>query len=174
VRASHPEDKTKLTVSGITSYINNLHPQKHRGLYSIIEKVISQTILLWNMTVREGTPRLVHLYLASLDSFLNSTDLHNASRWTLTMTLAPMKGDARYLSYERIEFQLEFDPDPENMPEDERPQQEEDEDDDGYHDRMWQWEKDGRRAVQPEPGEFKPPIAAEHLKHRYLSLELTS
>jgi hypothetical protein len=34
--------------------------------------------------VREGTPRLVHLYLASLDSFLNSTDLHNASRWTLT------------------------------------------------------------------------------------------
>jgi hypothetical protein len=26
----------------------------------------------------------VHLYLASLDSFLNSTDLHNASRWTLT------------------------------------------------------------------------------------------
>jgi hypothetical protein len=35
--------------------------------------------------VREGTPRLVHLYLASLDSFLNSTDLHNASRWTLTV-----------------------------------------------------------------------------------------
>jgi hypothetical protein len=35
-------------------------------------------------SVREGTPRLVHLYLASLDSFLNSTDLHNASRWTLT------------------------------------------------------------------------------------------
>jgi hypothetical protein len=34
--------------------------------------------------VREGTPHLVHLYLASLDSFLNSTDLHNVSRWTLT------------------------------------------------------------------------------------------
>lgn len=130
MRASHPEDKTKLTVSRITSYINNLHPQKHRELYSIIEKVISQTILLWNMT------------------------------------LAPMKGDARYSSYERIKFQLEFDPDPDNMPEDERPQQEEDEDDDDYYDRMWQWEKDVRRAVQPEPGEFKPPIAAEHLKHR--------
>jgi hypothetical protein len=37
--------------------------------------------------VREGTPLLVHLYLASLDSFLNSTDLHNASRWTLTKPL---------------------------------------------------------------------------------------
>jgi hypothetical protein len=32
------------------------------------------------LPVREGTPRLVQLYLASLDSFLNSTDLHNASR----------------------------------------------------------------------------------------------
>ncbi|OJD19357.1 hypothetical protein AJ78_00719 [Emergomyces pasteurianus Ep9510] len=35
----------------ITSYINNLHPQKHRDLYKTIEKVISCAIPLWNRTL---------------------------------------------------------------------------------------------------------------------------
>lgn len=35
----------------ITSYINNLHPQKNKELYTIIESVITQTIPLWNMTL---------------------------------------------------------------------------------------------------------------------------
>ena len=35
----------------ITSYINNLHPQKHRGLYAVIEEIISRAIPLWNMTL---------------------------------------------------------------------------------------------------------------------------
>ena len=35
----------------ITSYINNLHPQRHRDLYSIIEKIITCAIPLWNTTL---------------------------------------------------------------------------------------------------------------------------
>ncbi|KAJ6013642.1 hypothetical protein N7540_008233, partial [Penicillium herquei] len=37
----------------IVSYINNLHPIEHRGLYRIIEKVISRAIPLWNKTFSE-------------------------------------------------------------------------------------------------------------------------
>ncbi|OIW27037.1 hypothetical protein CONLIGDRAFT_635262 [Coniochaeta ligniaria NRRL 30616] len=32
----------------ITSYINNLHPTKHHGLYRTIEKIISLSVPLWN------------------------------------------------------------------------------------------------------------------------------
>ncbi|TFK72606.1 hypothetical protein BDN72DRAFT_815682 [Pluteus cervinus] len=35
----------------ITSYINNLHPQKHTELYKIVEDVITRTIPLWNTTL---------------------------------------------------------------------------------------------------------------------------
>ncbi|KAF9469543.1 hypothetical protein BDZ94DRAFT_7880 [Collybia nuda] len=35
----------------ITSYINNLHPQKHADLYKTIEKIIERTIPVWNMTL---------------------------------------------------------------------------------------------------------------------------
>jgi len=38
-------------ITRITSYINNLHPQKNKELYTIIESVITQTIPLWNMTL---------------------------------------------------------------------------------------------------------------------------
>lgn len=35
----------------ITSYINNLHPHKHADLYGVIEKIIADTIPLWNMSL---------------------------------------------------------------------------------------------------------------------------
>ena len=35
----------------ITSYINNLHPQRHADLYQIIEQVIGCAIPLWNITL---------------------------------------------------------------------------------------------------------------------------
>lgn len=35
----------------IASYINNLHPKKHRDLYKIIEEVLTQTIPLWNISL---------------------------------------------------------------------------------------------------------------------------
>ncbi|KAL3479078.1 hypothetical protein BJX99DRAFT_255854 [Aspergillus californicus] len=35
----------------IVSYINNLHPQKHRPLYQVIEKIVSQIVPLWSVTL---------------------------------------------------------------------------------------------------------------------------
>jgi hypothetical protein len=35
----------------IKSYINNLHPQKGKRLYELIEKLIDASIPLWNMTL---------------------------------------------------------------------------------------------------------------------------
>ena len=41
----------------IISYINNLHPNKHRKLYSIIERIISKSLPLWEKTLyRLGDP----------------------------------------------------------------------------------------------------------------------
>jgi Protein of unknown function (DUF4246) len=39
------------SVSRITSYINNLHPLKYKGLYQLIERVIDAAIPLWNLTL---------------------------------------------------------------------------------------------------------------------------
>ena len=78
-----------------SSYINNLHPQKHQSLYAIIEQVIDRAIPLWNMT------------------------------------LTPLKGTFRKPA--RIPYEgAQYDPDPENIPEEEGPQQEEDEDEDDF------------------------------------------
>lgn len=38
----------------IVSYINNLHPQKHKDLYQVIEKVITKTIPLWDQSLHEA------------------------------------------------------------------------------------------------------------------------
>lgn len=35
----------------IASYINNLHPAKHRDLYRVIEQVLTRTVALWNKTL---------------------------------------------------------------------------------------------------------------------------
>ncbi|TPX25237.1 hypothetical protein DIZ76_010687 [Coccidioides immitis] len=35
----------------IRSYINNLHPDDHHDLYSVLEEIITRTIPLWNMTL---------------------------------------------------------------------------------------------------------------------------
>lgn len=43
----------------ITSYINNLHPTKHQGLYQTIEKIIGLSVPMWNDVImqEEGTAR---------------------------------------------------------------------------------------------------------------------
>ena len=46
-----PDSHTYLFPSRITSYINNLHPHKHRDVYTIIEKIIAHTIPLWNASL---------------------------------------------------------------------------------------------------------------------------
>ncbi|RMJ21872.1 hypothetical protein PHISP_07263 [Aspergillus sp. HF37] len=44
----------------IASYINNLHPAKHRDLYRVIEQVLTRTIPLWNksLTRERGSTRI--------------------------------------------------------------------------------------------------------------------
>ncbi|RHZ57435.1 hypothetical protein CDV55_101212 [Aspergillus turcosus] len=39
----------------ITSYINNLHPQHHRDLYGLLERLIDQAIPTWNDVLFKGT-----------------------------------------------------------------------------------------------------------------------
>ncbi|KAF8864890.1 hypothetical protein BDZ45DRAFT_613502 [Acephala macrosclerotiorum] len=103
----------------ITSYINNLHPHRHRELYQIIESVIAKAIPLWNKTL---------------------TPLRECN------------------TYQRISYtETVFDPDPDNMSEDEKPQQEHGETEDQYWERVNDWEEAIRKAVQPEPGVFRTP-----------------
>ncbi|KAE8133533.1 hypothetical protein BDV38DRAFT_296043 [Aspergillus pseudotamarii] len=40
----------------ITSYVNNLHPSRHRSFYETLEEVVSQVIEPWNETLIKGTP----------------------------------------------------------------------------------------------------------------------
>lgn len=40
----------------ITSYINNLHPKRHRRLYDIIQQIIARIIPLWNKTLTPLKP----------------------------------------------------------------------------------------------------------------------
>ena len=35
----------------ITSYINNLHPQLHKGLYSVIEQIIDRVVPMWERSL---------------------------------------------------------------------------------------------------------------------------
>ncbi|KAF3393762.1 hypothetical protein F1880_004694 [Penicillium rolfsii] len=37
----------------IVSYINNAHPVEHRGLYEVVEKIITQAVPLWNRTLAD-------------------------------------------------------------------------------------------------------------------------
>jgi hypothetical protein len=46
----------KLTEDGecqILSYINNAHPVKHRALYEVVEKILAQTVPLWEQSLSE-------------------------------------------------------------------------------------------------------------------------
>lgn len=41
----------------IISYINNLHPQEHPGLYDAVEDVLAASIPLWEMTLAPGAQK---------------------------------------------------------------------------------------------------------------------
>ena len=49
--ASKKTSKSFSVSPRITSYINNLHPLKHKNLYHLIERIIDAAIPLWNMTL---------------------------------------------------------------------------------------------------------------------------
>ena len=50
--ADLPLNRCLCVISRITSYINNLHPRKHRELYDLIEQVIDASIPLWSMSLQ--------------------------------------------------------------------------------------------------------------------------
>jgi hypothetical protein len=54
--------EVKFTGSGndveFNSYINNLHPVQHKGLYSVISKVMSKAIPMWNEVLVRGEGRV--------------------------------------------------------------------------------------------------------------------
>ncbi|KAH7336297.1 hypothetical protein BKA65DRAFT_458937 [Rhexocercosporidium sp. MPI-PUGE-AT-0058] len=104
----------------ITSYINNLHPEKNKELYAIVESVIIKTIPLWNMTLTV----LRH---------------HDSTSW-------------------RIKYELEYDIDPEEMADEDKPQQEEGEGEYAFWDRYEAWATDTRKVKlpEPEPEQFEP------------------
>lgn len=89
------------------------------------------------------------------------------------MTLTPLNdADARI---RRIDYPYpKYDPDPDTMPDDQKPQRGPDEDEDDYEERIWEWAEDFRRehVVQPEPGIFKfPEKVANEAKAEDIDLE---
>ncbi|KAM5469176.1 hypothetical protein MauCBS54593_004528 [Microsporum audouinii] len=59
--------------------------------------------------------------------------------------------------YKRIEYtSCVYDPDPNNIPEKDRPQQLPDEDEGSYDERICNWEREVRKVALPEPGDFTP------------------
>lgn len=76
------------------------------------------------------------------------------------MTLTPLQKD--FTIPPRIVYEAcVYDPDPDDVPDEEKPQQEDDEDEDDYNERLEQWEDSIRELVLPEPDEFKPRFAPE-------------
>ena len=76
------------------------------------------------------------------------------------MTLTPLQEG--FTTPPRIEYTAcEYDPDPDTIPEEEKPQREEGESEYAYYDRLDAWEEEIRVLVLPEPGEFKPRFTTE-------------
>ncbi|CZR51823.1 uncharacterized protein PAC_01700 [Phialocephala subalpina] len=89
-------------------------------------------------------------------------------------TLTPLR---EHDTFQRISYtETVFDPDPDDMPEDEKPQQEDGETEDQFWDRRNDWEEDTRKVVQPEPGAFRAPedVQAERKRPgKYYDLDLS-
>jgi hypothetical protein len=131
----------------ITSYVNNLHPIKHKNLYHIIEKIITASIPLWNKTLAP----LAHLW------YHKNRAEYIVSRYVLQPD--EKLSDKREVILRIPYYDVEYDPDPEHAPETEGPQRLEGEDDKwsrSYWDRRNQWIEDTRKVVLPEPGAFRP------------------
>jgi len=46
----------------IASYVNNLHPVKHRDLYPVIEQIVAKAIPLWNATLSSTMNSIMRLF----------------------------------------------------------------------------------------------------------------
>jgi hypothetical protein len=122
----------------ITSYINNLHPQKHLDLYKVVEDIIAKAIPLWNMTL---------------------TPLKTAYPRPIFWQRPDGNTSIAYMGFERITVKsIEYHPDQDLESHPDRPEQEDDEDEDSFEDRVYQWEHSAQRVVQPDAGKFHPPM----------------
>ncbi|KAH6909366.1 hypothetical protein BKA70DRAFT_1426493 [Coprinopsis sp. MPI-PUGE-AT-0042] len=100
----------------IISYINNLHPKEHEGLYDAVEDVLAASIPLWETTLAPG-------------------------------------GQEGFTHPQRIPFDgAEYDPDPDELAEEDGPLV--DENDDDTWDVREDWKRHIRRTIHPEPEEF--------------------
>lgn len=133
----------------ITSYINNLHPEKHGDLYRVLEKIITCAVPLWNMT------------LTSLQAphYRWKRIPYTKCQYFTHLEQPQQEDDEDDEDFEERQAQWE----------DEQPQQEDDEDDEEFEQRKAQWEEDmgTERVLRPEPGEFTLPKVPEHMRDDY-------
>lgn len=140
-------DETDFSVK-IESYINNLHPQRHRPLYPIIESFISLSIPAWNEVL--------------IDSDLGRTPIRIRSTGAITdpdeapeLGTFQIDGPADEMSdadIARVDEYLALPDDPDNerfFEEDEEFDELDDEDYDAKLD--WKWKRI-RKTIHPEPG----------------------
>ncbi|KAE8453577.1 hypothetical protein EG329_010438 [Mollisiaceae sp. DMI_Dod_QoI] len=72
--------------------------------------------------------------------------------WNITLTPLRESSYFRRITYSNAVF----DPDPEDIPDEQKPQPEDEETEEDYWDRVYKWEENIRKTVQPEPGDFRP------------------
>ena len=121
----------------IQSYVNNLHPQKHKDLYRIIEQVIAKTIPLWNEV------------LSSVDAGSDTRITVDEPEYDCPLQPSPLAGDK---------------PEPEKLADQDAPTEGENEaesPDDADSERPStldddDWWRQNRVLKHPEPGEFQP------------------
>ena len=61
----------------ITSYINNLHPKKHRGLSTLIQQLITRAIPLWNITLTPLRERAYRFHRINYDQVVYKDEGQN-------------------------------------------------------------------------------------------------
>ncbi|CAI7576606.1 unnamed protein product [Penicillium glandicola] len=112
----------------IVSYINNIHPVEHKGLYTVVEKIIAQTIPLWNKSLSEvDGNRIVY------ESVEYGDHTEPEPTWPEKKNKDANKEDG-----DEVDTEDSGDED----------------DEEEFWERKWQWEIT-RPLVLPEPKEFK-------------------
>ena len=138
------------------SYINNLHPVRHRGLYSSIAKVISKVIPMWNHVLVKGDDGCVPPRIMTLEA---KTEPPCPPRWISDCVDDDKAQDPLLMA--KIDEYLAL-PDPPNCNDDE----DDDEEDRMYKDGRWKDDEDMekydavdwkfhrlRQVIHPEPGD---------------------
>ncbi|KAE8347329.1 hypothetical protein BDV24DRAFT_146848 [Aspergillus arachidicola] len=125
----------ELTESGcrIASYINNLHPVRHQRLYGVIEKIIAQTIPLWEKSLASKYYEEDRIKYTKVEYGEHAEP----------KPIAPWDG----LNVE--DYDDEHNPYPWS-----------DAEEDAYYDLTNAWEA-SRPIILPEPGEFRPHKESE-------------